>query len=90
MEWVSAIQRKQSSLEIDVEDTAHLVLGFAHARRSARHRRFEYGLHPLRHHPDLYGYRYGFTALEYLTGTVEIFEQGGNAWQTFYASTSKG
>jgi predicted dehydrogenase len=27
--WVSAIARKQSALDIDVEDTVHLVLGFA-------------------------------------------------------------
>lgn len=29
VEWVSAVQRRASRLEIDVEDTAHLILGFA-------------------------------------------------------------
>lgn len=29
VEWVSATLRKQSALELDVEDTAHLLLGFA-------------------------------------------------------------
>jgi predicted dehydrogenase len=29
VEWVSAIARRQSAMEIDVEDTAHMILGFA-------------------------------------------------------------
>jgi len=29
VEWVTAIQSRQSGLDIDVEDTAHLILGFA-------------------------------------------------------------
>lgn len=29
VDWVSAVQRKQSRLEIDVEDTAHMIIGFA-------------------------------------------------------------
>jgi predicted dehydrogenase len=29
VDWVSAVQRKQSDLDVDVEDTAHLTLGFA-------------------------------------------------------------
>lgn len=28
VDWVSAVARRQSALEIDVEDTAHLVMGF--------------------------------------------------------------
>ena len=31
LEWVKATLSRQSSLEIDVEDTAHLILGFARA-----------------------------------------------------------
>ena len=30
IDWVNAIQLKQSNLEIDVEDTAHIILGFDH------------------------------------------------------------
>ena len=29
VDWVTAVLRRQSNLEIDVEDTAHLILGFA-------------------------------------------------------------
>jgi predicted dehydrogenase len=86
VEWVSAIQRKQSSLEIDVEDTAHLVLGFAH----------ETGEVPVIAALNMDFIRYDTTrtctvigmagSLRWnaLTGTVEIFEQGGNAWQTLF------
>ena len=31
VEWVKATLGRQSSLEIDVEDTVHLILGFASA-----------------------------------------------------------
>lgn len=86
VEWVSAIQRKQSDLEIDVEDTAHLVLGFAN----------EKGEVPVIAALDMDFFRHDATrtctvigaagSLRWnaLVGTVEIFERGGNAWQTLF------
>jgi len=35
MEWVRASISKQSNLEIDVEDTAHMTIGFSSARKSS-------------------------------------------------------
>lgn len=89
--WVNAIQRKQSDLEIDVEDTAHLILGFAH----------ETGDVPVIAALDMDFIRHDTTrtctvigetaSLRWnaLAGTVEIFEQGGSAWQTIYTHQSQ-
>ncbi len=86
VEWVSAIQRKQSALEIDVEDTAHLVMGFAH----------ETGAVPviaalnmdfIRHDTTRTCTAIGETGSlrwDAVAGTIEFFEPGGNAWQTLF------
>lgn len=91
VEWVNAILLKQSDLEIDVEDTAHLMLGFAH----------DVGKKPvigslnldfIRHDTTRFCTVIGETgSLRWnaLTGTVEIFEQGSNAWQSVFVHQSQ-
>lgn len=86
IEWVSAIQRKQSGLEIDVEDTAHLILGFVP----------EPGTVPVMAALNMDCIRHDTTrtctaigergSLRWnaATGSVEVFEQGGNAWETLF------
>lgn len=86
VEWVSAIQRKQSDLEIDVEDTAHLVLGFAHETGAVpviAALNMDFIRHDTTRTCTVIG-ETGSLRWNALAGTVEIFEQGGNAWQTLF------
>lgn len=87
VEWVSAIQRKQSGLEIDVEDTAHLVLGFAHEAGAVpviATLNMDFIRHDTTRTCTVIGVA-GSLRWNALVGTVDIFEQGGNAWQTLFA-----
>jgi predicted dehydrogenase len=86
VEWVMAIQSKQSSLEIDVEDTAHLILGLAPEPRGV----------PVVAALDMDCIRHDTTRMctaigekgslrwNAVTGSVDIFEKGGSAWQTLF------
>jgi predicted dehydrogenase len=83
VKWVSAVQRKQSELEIDVDDTAHLLLGFEE----------ESGRAPLIAGVNLDLIRHDTTrscivigetgSLRWngIVGTLEVFERGAHAWQ---------
>lgn len=87
IEWVSAIQRKQSSLEIDVEDTAHLTLGFAP----------EPGGVPVMAALNMDCIRHDATRVctaigdrgslrwNAVAGSVEVFDRGGAAWETLFS-----
>lgn len=86
VEWVSAIQRKQSNLEIDVEDTAHLVLGFARETGAApliATLNMDFIRHDTTRCCTVIG-EAGSLRWNALTGIVEIFEPGGNAWQSLF------
>ena len=86
IEWVSAIQRKQGSLEIDVEDTAHLFLGFA-PKPGASSIVAALSMDCLRHDTTRTCTAIGETgSLRWnaVTGSVEIFEQGGEAWEILF------
>jgi len=85
VEWVRAVQLRQSDLEIDVEDTAHLILGMAGAgwaplvaalnmdfiRRDATRTCTAIGSH---------------ASLRWngLADTVEVFEPDRNVWQELF------
>jgi len=83
IDWVNAALLRQSALEIDVEDTAHLILGF--------HRLTDRG--PLVASLDIDFVRHdtvrnciaigeaGSLRWNALEGKVELFEPGGSAWQ---------
>jgi predicted dehydrogenase len=86
VEWVSAIQRKQSGLEVDVEDTAHLILGFANATGEVpviAALNMDFIRHDTTRSCTVIG-EAGSLRWNALAGTVEFFEQGGNIWQTLF------
>ena len=87
VDWVSAIERKQSRLEIDVEDTAHLILGFS-GNLAAVGPVADLNMDFIRHDTTrcctVIGER-GSLRWNALTGTVEIFEQGAETWQTLFS-----
>ena len=87
VEWVRASLSKQSNLEIDVEDTAHLTMGFLRTR----------GGHQLVGTLNLDLIRHDHTrtcavigdkgTLRWngLTGEVDLFEEGATSWKRLYA-----
>src|SRR3990172_8248650 len=86
VKWVSAIQRKQSDLEIDVEDTAHLILGFAHETDEVpviATLNMDFIRHDTIRTCTVIG-ETGSLRWNALAGTVEIFRQGDNAWQFLF------
>lgn len=86
VEWVSAIQRRQSDLEIDVEDTVHLVLGFASKPGDApviAALNMDFVRHDAIRTCTVIGAA-GSLRWNALAGTVEVFEPGVDAWQTLF------
>lgn len=86
VDWVNAMLSRQSSLEIDVEDTAHLLLGFQPS--SDGHRLIgSVGLDFIRHDTTrlctAIG-EYGSLRWNGLTGSVEQFAAGANEWRTLF------
>jgi predicted dehydrogenase len=87
VEWVSAVTRKQSGLEIDVEDTAHVVLGFA-GETAVPPVVAALNMDFIRHDATRSCTAIGETgSLRWnaLAGTVEVFEQGADAWECLFA-----
>lgn len=86
IDWVSAIQRKQSELEIDVEDTAHLILGFSHRAGEVQvvaSLDMDFIRHDTTRTCTVIG-EAGTLRWNALTGTVDLFEQGEKTWQTVF------
>ena len=84
VEWVSATLSKQSSLDIDVEDTAHLVLGFSSAGGAApviADLNMDFVRHDTTRVCTVIG-EAGSLRWNAVSGIVEVFEQGGTAWQS--------
>jgi predicted dehydrogenase len=88
--WVEATLAKQSALEIDVEDVAHLILGFDRPNNAAgaigalsvdfiRHDRTRYCV--------AIGER-GSLRWDGIRNTVEVFDQGAAAWQTMWSEAA--
>jgi predicted dehydrogenase len=86
VQWVSAIQRRQSALEIDVEDVAHLVLGFA-AQADAVPVVASLDMDFFRHDTTrcctVIG-EHGSLRWNAVSGTVELFEAGSTSWQVVF------
>ena len=80
--WVSAVLRKQSQLEIDVEDTAHLVLGFKGdvAQPVVAALSMDFVRHDTTRMCTAIG-ETGSLRWNAIAGTVEVFEPGAAAWQ---------
>lgn len=86
VQWVNAVQLKQSDLEIDVEDTVHLILGFvpqASERPVVATLSLDFVRHDITRNCTVIG-EAGSLRWNALAGTIEIFEQGATAWQLLY------
>lgn len=86
VKWVNAIQLKQSDLEIDVEDTAHLMLGFAphaQAKPVVATLDLDFVRHDTARSCTVIG-ETGSLRWNALAGTVELFEQRSTAWQLLF------
>ena len=82
VEWVKANVSRQSSLEIDVEDTAHLILGFAPAangRQLIGAVNMDFVRHDTTRLCTAIG-EDGSLRWNGLTGAVEQFEMGAKEW----------
>lgn len=86
VEWVSASLSRQSTLEIDVEDTAHLTLGFAGvdgAQTLVGTLNLDFIRHDTTRLCTAIG-KSGSLRWNGLTGTVELYEAGANNWREIY------
>lgn len=84
--WVSAIQRRQSDLEIDVEDTAHLILGFADGgtrRPVLAALSMDFVRHDATRCCSIIG-ESGSLRWTAAAGTVDVFEPGAENWRTLF------
>lgn len=86
VEWVSAVLRKQSGLEIDVEDTAHLILGFSPGLGKVpviASLNMDFVRHDTTRNCTVIG-ETGSLRWNAVAGTVELFQQGDHTWQTLF------
>lgn len=86
VDWVMASLSKQSALELDVEDTAHLTMGFCGAK-DANTLVGTLNLDFIRHDTKRLCTAIGeFGSLQWngLTGAVELFEAGKSDWRELF------
>lgn len=83
VEWVKATLSRQSSLAIDVEDTAHLTLGFVSAvdgRQLVANVNMDFVRHDTTRLCTVIGEK-GSLRWNGLTGMVDLFEAGAKGWR---------
>lgn len=83
VEWVKATLSRQSSLEIDVEDTAHLILGFGRAadvRQLVGTVNMDFIRQDATRLCTVIGEK-GSLRWNGLTGMVDLFEAGAKGWR---------
>lgn len=89
--WVSAVLSTQSDLEIDVEDTALLTLGFA-AKNGAKPLMASVNMDFVRQDSarccTVIG-EAGTLRWNPISGTVEIFRKGESSWQVLFSQPSQ-
>nr|WP_305891688.1 Gfo/Idh/MocA family oxidoreductase [Methylomonas sp. WSC-6] len=86
VDWVNATLSRQSSLEIDVEDTVHLLLGFqplSDGHRLIGSVSLDFIRRDTTRLCTAIG-EYGSLRWNGLTGMVEQFEVGANEWRTLF------
>lgn len=86
VEWVDANLSRQSSLEIDVEDTAHLILGFVPAvdgRQLVGVVNMDFIRHDTTRLCTAIGEK-GSLRWNGLTGVVDLFEEGAKGWRELF------
>ena len=87
-EWVSAFKMKVSDLEIDVEDTAHVVLGFKHQpedNKIVANLNMDFVRHDTTRSCTVIGAN-GTLKWDAISGTVKVYEAGAKSWQTLYSN----
>lgn len=87
VKWVSAVLATQSDLEIDVEDTAHLTLGFS-AKTGAKPLIASLSMDFVRQDSTRTCVAIGETGTlrwNAIAGTVELLGAGEKAWQALFA-----
>jgi predicted dehydrogenase len=85
--WVRATLSNQSSLEIDVEDSAHLVLGFepsSDGNQLIANLNLDFIRHDRTRSCTVIGDK-GTLRWDGLTGTVDIFMQHSEKWEVLYS-----
>jgi predicted dehydrogenase len=86
VEWVNATLSHQSTLEIDVEDTAHLILGFVSADDNFQligAVNLDFIRHDTTRSCTAIGEN-GTLRWNGLTGVVELYEAGGKEWRELF------
>lgn len=86
VEWTSATLSRQSSLAIDVEDTAHLILGFvpaANGRQLIGAVNMDFVRHDTTRLCTAIGEK-GSLRWNGLTGVVDLFEEGAKDWRELF------
>lgn len=86
VEWVKATLSQQSSLEIDVEDTAHLILGFTPAENGYQligTVNMDFVRHDTTRCCTAIGEK-GSLRWNGLTGGIELFKAGAKAWREIF------
>lgn len=84
--WVQASLSCQSELEIDVEDTAHLILGFdpdKDGRKLIANLSMDFVRHDTTRQCIAIG-EYGSLRWNGITGAVDFFSAGGAVWKTVF------
>ena len=90
-EWVKATLIKQSSLEIDVEDTAHVSLGFApegDGRQLVANLIMDFVRQDTTRQCTAIGEK-GSLRWNALSGEIEHFTAGGASWETLFQKNSQ-
>ena len=91
VEWVKATLGKQSRLEIDVEDTAHLTLGFApegDGRKLVANLTLDFVRQDTTRQCTAIGEK-GSLRWNALSGEIEHFTAGGASWETVFQKNSQ-
>jgi predicted dehydrogenase len=86
VKWVTAIQSRQSCLDIDVEDTAHLIMGFA-PQAVAHQLIATLNLDLIRHDTTRACIAIGETGSlrwDGLTGQVMVYSANGTTWRELF------
>jgi Predicted dehydrogenases and related proteins len=87
VEWVSATLRRQSSLAIDVEDTAHIILGLVPCGDGipiVASVTLDFIRHDTTRSCTVIGSR-GSLRWNAIAGSVEVYEEGAGTWETVFS-----
>lgn len=91
VEWIESSISIQSDLDINVEDTAHLIMGFAEdniGKRLVANLSLDFIRHDTTRICTVIGEK-GTLRWDAVAGIIELFEQDSNCWQEIYRHIAK-